>query len=778
MPAQVLTAVENNFTKGLVTEFTGLNFPENAATDCDNCQFTLIGDVTRRLGINYETNYTQANVDSGGRAISTYKWNNAGGDGTTELVVSQVGNLLYFYKSSAATVAAPLSTHLLAGTVALVTYAVGGAFNPEIECEYSSGSGYLFVYHPTCEPFYVSYNPLTDAIDSAQINIQIRDFAGLYESTAVNFRPKTLTPEHTYNLLNQGWSQGSGWSATSATAVEINGGSKSFVIQTGLTISNGDYVNIFLNDPAFPRYQPGVASFSGTVTTYNSGTGGINIQVSSTDGAHNGQVYSNWTFQAANKGYLDTWFTAIGNYPSNSDVWWRYKNSSGIFAPSTTYTTVSLTVGQAPQGHFLLNAFNLQRTLASGVSGISDVTTSTRPKTGAWFQGRVFYAGTDAQQTAATNVGLYSWTENIYFSQVIQNPKQFGYCYQVNDPTSEELFDLLPTDGGVIQIQGCGSIYKLFPLQNALLVFAANGIYYITGSGGIGFTANDYTIYELSKVRAISGTSFVSVNGYPYFWNEEGIYSVEPSKQDNAPDARRNALEVTPITVGSILDFYNAIPPSSKRYARAAYNPIEYVVQWIYRSTEAGDVTDRYKFDKILNFNTYNKAFYPYTVPAGTDAIRSITYVSHPGGSTAPTPTFKYFSSNSLTHISFAEEYQDSFADWVNTNYISYFVTGYKLHGQAQRRFQMPYVYMFSRLDGGTCSYKIQSMWDYATTRNSGRWSSEQLTSINETEFGMAFRRHRLRGQGIVLQIKVTSVDGEPFDIMGWSSFETQNAGV
>jgi len=51
-----------------------------------------------------------------------------------------------------------------------------------------------------------------------------------------------------------------------------------------------------------------------------------------------------------------------------------------------------------------------------------------------------------------------------------------GNCYQVNDPTSDQLFDLLPTDGGVIVIQGCGSIYKLFPLQNALLVFAANGV--------------------------------------------------------------------------------------------------------------------------------------------------------------------------------------------------------------------------------------------------------------------------------------------------------------
>jgi hypothetical protein len=46
MPAQVLSTVENNFTKGFVTEFTGLNFPENAATDTDNCLYDIVGHVT------------------------------------------------------------------------------------------------------------------------------------------------------------------------------------------------------------------------------------------------------------------------------------------------------------------------------------------------------------------------------------------------------------------------------------------------------------------------------------------------------------------------------------------------------------------------------------------------------------------------------------------------------------------------------------------------------------------------------------------------------------
>src|SRR5260370_21574206 len=98
MAQQTSTQVENNFTKGFITESTGLNFPENAATDTDNCEYTLIGDVNRRLGIDLEQNYGVNNVVSlVNKAISTYNWNNVGGNGLTQILLFQLPNLLYFY---------------------------------------------------------------------------------------------------------------------------------------------------------------------------------------------------------------------------------------------------------------------------------------------------------------------------------------------------------------------------------------------------------------------------------------------------------------------------------------------------------------------------------------------------------------------------------------------------------------------------------------------------------------------------------------------------------
>lgn len=793
MPSQVITSVENNFTKGLITEFTGLNFPENAAIDTENCLYTIVGDVTRRAGINYETNFAVSTVDRTNKAVTSYKWNNAGGDGETQIVVKQIGSTLYFYSSSAATIASPLSANLLLATVDVSSFVVfGSAFDPSKECQYSDGNGYLFVFHPSSDPFYCTYDPTVPTnpvITASVITVKIRDFAGVPEvGISAKTRPLTLTPEHNYNLINQGWSSGNAYNIYSHTPDIPAFGTHFFQIGAGLasTVHVGDQIQLVGDPPgggvSFPFTTLAMLAI---VTAYDNVSGVLTFNCTYVYPASSGISFFSWLVVQVNIGHVNDWKAVIGNYPSSSDVWWYFKNTAGVFDPANTIGNTTLSTGPAPKGSIILNAFNQTRTLATGVTGITDVNTFVRPKTGTWFQGRVWLAGVDDTQQTAGDQQTYSWTENIYFSQIVVTPDQFGNCYQTNDPTSENLFDLLPTDGGVIKIQGSGSIYKLFPLLNALIIFAANGVWYLTGSSGVGFSANDYTIVKLSAVKSISGSSFVDVNGLPMFWNEEGIYSVEPAKQGtgllNSP-LHVQPLEVNPITVGTILTFYNNIPLQSKQYVRGVYDPINYVVQWIYKSANEVSVTDRYSYDSILNFNTFNKAFYPYTldISGGKPSINGIVYVSSPGGSAAPNSVTKFIVSKGTSNT-FGEEFDTNYVDWASSgtpvNFLSFFTTGYKLHGQGQRRFQLSYLYTFSRADTPT-AYKVQGLWDYATTANSGRWSVAQIVNNWTPNFGMVFRRHKIRGQGLVLQLKISSVDGMPFDIMGWSTFESQNAGV
>lgn len=773
MPQQVTTSVQNNFTKGLVTEFTGLNFPENASTDCDNVEFSIIGDVARRVGIDAESNYSSQVQSTASQGISTYVWNNAGGDGNSRLVVKQIGGTIYFYNSSNATESSPLSSQLLGTSVSLSSFlAYGGTLNLTNECQYADGNGYLFIYHPNCDPIYVTYT--SGVVTGRRITIETRDFRGVDDGLAVSERPPGLSSTHLYNLQNQGWVLGSTWGATSTTTNNFAaGGSLVFTVAAGLTITPGE--NIVMSSPLDIVVPPGVptsGTMTGTVASYAGTTLTVNI-TSLSDPVLVSYTGSNWSISPSNVGPINTWFSAVGVIPSNADVWWYYKDNTGVFNPAVTADNVTVSSGRAPQGHYILQEFYQNRAGTSSVSGMLNVTTTVRPRTGCWFQGRVWYTGTDNNFPASSNALAYSWTENIYFSKVVTAVSDFGVCYQQNDPTSENFFDLLPTDGGVIVIQGCGSIHKLFPIQNGLLVFASNGVWFITGSQGIGFTANDYTITKISSIRSISSTSFVDVNGLPYFWNEEGIYNVEP--------AEKGGLSVESITVSTILSFYSEIPLQSKKYVRGSYDPINYTIRWIYRDSNETSSTDRYYFDRVMNYNIYNKAFYPYTIDTSFTRIVGIEYVIGSGGTNSPLPMFKYLISVDNSSTTFANDTDGVFHDWEFTGtpveYESYFVTGYALRGQAQKRFQMPYVYVFSNSEEST-AYKIQGMWDYAIARESGRWSTSQLINISNPRFGITHRRHRIRGSGLVLQIRVTSVDSMPFSIIGWSTYETVNQGI
>lgn len=795
--------VQNNFKEGLKTEFTGLNFPENAATDTSNCVYTLVGDVQRRGGIDYESNFLLNRIDSASVARSSYRWLNAGGDGQSQILVYQIGNTIYFFLSSAVTTSLPLSKTMIPFTINLDAFAISGT-SAQTECQYTSGNGFLFIFNPKCDPIYCIFIPGLSTITANRINIQIRDVVGIPElGIADNARFGTLTQEHLYNLTNQGWTQGSGWNATGTGngfgSPPCVGGQVTFNISSQAnttTIIPGSSVQINFTELAQVGSNNGNNNFSGsmtgTVNSYSATTPGtITLTASSVTYNCQNTALGFWsggnffatpnqpvTMTLLNQGFISKWFQSFANYPSNADIWWLYKDSSNAFNPGATFPNIPQPSNvPASKGFYILSAFNQQRSSISGITGLTDVITSSRPTTGAWYAGRVFYAGVNGSQQALGDEPYYTWTENIYFSQIIQRQDQFGKCYQDNDPTSQNLFSILPSDGGVITIPGMGAVYKLFPLRFGLLVFAANGIWFIGGSSGIGFTADDFTVTKISSIQSISGSSFVDVQGYPMFWNQEGIYEVTPTQQAGSAHSPDIQLDVRNLCLGTILTFYDGVPLASKPFARGDYDYLSYIVQWCFRSTAESGISNRYSFDTIISYNTVTKAFYPYSLPTNSlTKVTDIKYIQNPGGPNNVNPIFKYFLSNS-GGISFGEEKDfTNFVDFISENsigynYTSFFVTGYTLPGQALRKIQIPIVYLFSRNPLNSECF-IQAIWDYAGSTASGKESTRQIVTMVPNSL---YRKIRLRGRGMAVQLKIQSIQGKPFDLMGWAVLDQIN---
>lgn len=203
MPRSVGTVLNNNLSKGLVTEATGLNFPDNAVAEAWNVSFERIGCATRRGGIDIETGAQSVNIPTSNGAIREYVWQAAALDGSFTFLVLQVGWYVYFFQPTS-TIA--ITDGLKEAVLDLRDYAAPGASDIEkTGASFAAGAGYLFVTHPTCEPLLIRYDSADDVFEVAAITIQIRDFEGVPDNLAVEENPYQLYKEHWYNLKNQGW---------------------------------------------------------------------------------------------------------------------------------------------------------------------------------------------------------------------------------------------------------------------------------------------------------------------------------------------------------------------------------------------------------------------------------------------------------------------------------------------------------------------------------------------------------------------------------------------
>ena len=510
--------------------------------------------------------------------------------------------------------------------------------------------------------------------------------------------------------------------------------------------------------------------------------------------------------------YISTFFTAASSaYPSNADIWWLYKNASGVYSPNSTITSISQGNTQAPQGHFILQCFNQQPAsvfiadaaalgFTVSISGLSTNTASYfRPATIAFFAGRVWYAG--------VNYGQF--TNSIYYSQIIQGPTQIPLCYQANDPTSDDTgdADLLPSDGGVLVEPEIGQIYKLFPIGYSLLIFASNGIWAITGSTGTGFNATDFSVSKLSATAMSSPSSFVDMDGVPFWWGVDGVYTLQGGSAGSG-SVQLGSAGVVCISDKTIKSFYDTVPTLSKQYSKGSYNRHLYTIYWLYNSTAPTGITNYFNYDSCLCYNTVTNAFYTWTLP--TTGVNISGIVTNIGGLAtqytltqivdqysagvvdqygAPVYTFAPFTivapaltefvtqvySNGTWYYTFSQASGASYIDYNLYDYSSYAIAGYSLPGNAIDKFQSPYITFYLN-NSQASQVQIAAYWDFANDPTTTRQAlSDQLSTEGGRYDYVDFRR-KMRGEGRSLSVGFFSVSGQPFEVVGWTIESSVNS--
>ncbi len=271
-------------------------------------------------------------------------------------------------------------------------------------------------------------------------------------------------------------------------------------------------------------------------------------------------------------------------YPALTHPWYSGKNANGAFNKADwleIYTGSSL----ASNGHYVLDVFNKART------GLTTEVETGRFRSVAAYAGRVFYAGIDS----AKNGG------KVYFSRLTERMSDVGNCYQVNDPTSEVLSDLLDTDGGVVRIPDAHNIRKLHVLGASLLVFAENGVWAVAGVDNV-FRATEYAITRISDVGLSNENSFVVADGIPIWWGKTGIYAVQQSENLNTPTAQN-------LSLSTIQTLWNNISNAKKAQVTVEYDKINQRVFWFYPDN---DESVDYKYNNILVMDLALQAFYPW----------------------------------------------------------------------------------------------------------------------------------------------------------------------
>lgn len=207
------------------------------------------------------------------------------------------------------------------------------------------------------------------------------------------------------------------------------------------------------------------------------------------------------------------------------------------------------------------------------------------------YAGRIFYLCGD--------VLLYSQM----ISEDIENANK---CYTDADPTSEEMSDVVETDGGLISLPDIGDGVRLAQFGQYLFVFGTRGNVVITGTANNIFTATAYSAGSLNSVPTQSPDSFVNTEFGVFYWGTTGI---------NVLGSGEAGLAVQDISTDRILTWFGKLTNTQHKYCKGVYSSSKKKIYWFYPS----DDEQPRRLDCCLVFDIKRGSFAPQKI--ATDVI-------------------------------------------------------------------------------------------------------------------------------------------------------------
>jgi len=381
---------------------------------------------------------------------------------------------------------------------------------------------------------------------------------------------------------------------------------------------------------------------------------------------------------------------------------------------------------------------------------------------------------------------FYAVGSVVYFSKVLITAKDAGRCYQINDPVSEDIPDVLDTDGGYILIEDTLNIRAIRPFRSGVLVFAENGVWYVYNSD-TGFKATSFNVTKVTERGVVGKRTIVEAEGVMFYFSGTGVVRVVADDFDNLI-----GQDVTEATIRQhYLDFFYG------KNCQGVYHEAQKQVVWWNPDEDS----------RGLIYDVSIDAFYPqknFGSKTITRPVKIVNEIFYP--SWEASPVFEY---------SLSQPASEDFKDFA-IDQDAYLISGWETLGKfANSKSITQAKVFFNRTEDNITGYAsgeytydkpsgclFQSRWDFDTSEDYAKWVGRTSTqggrgkkinlynplqrglipSVLPTPFnqgnGVVSKKFNIRGSGDAVQFLFEAQPEKDLQLLGYSVSYTMRGRV